>query len=99
MKIHLIVALISALIGGGIVLGVSKAIKPEIKVECPQPICPQFKCPEGNNIDFDKVKNFKGTLKVEQHYHIVANGDSLLREKLIADLEAKLNQLRVSRCK
>jgi hypothetical protein len=99
MKIYLIVAAISALIGGGATLGITKAVKPTIKLECPKPVCPEFKCPEGNYIDFEKVKNFRGTLKVDQHYHITHKGDSLFREALIADMEATLAKLKLARCK
>lgn len=99
MKTHLIAAAIGLMLGVGSTLGVIRALPdPVIKVE-PQVSCPEFKCPEGNNIDFEKVKNFKGTLKIDQHYHITANGDSLLRETLIKDFEAKLAQLKLARCK
>jgi hypothetical protein len=103
MKTTLIVAAIALVVGGGIgsgaTLRITKAVKPEIKLECPQPVCPAFKCPEGNYIDFEKVKNFRGTLKIDQHYHIQANGDSLLLEKIIKEMEVKLSQLKLARCR
>jgi hypothetical protein len=91
--------LIGAAIGVAGVVGIQRATKPEIKLECPQPVCPEFKCPEGNMIDFEKVKNFKGTLRVEQHYHVTMDGDSLFREQLIRDMETKLRELKLARCK
>lgn len=78
---------------------ITKAAKPQIKLECPPPVCPEFKCPEGNYIDFEKVKNFKGTLKIDQHYHITANGDTLLAKKIVDGMVIELNKLRLARCK
>ena len=95
---YAVIIMVSFAAGFASMVGVGKLTKQEIRVECPQPVCPEFKCP-GNSIDFEKVKNFKGTLKVEQHYHMVVSGDSLFREELGKDIETKLNNLRVSRCK
>ena len=92
-------ALIGVVAGVAGVVGIQRATKPEIKLECPQPVCPEFKGPEGNQIDFEKVKNFKGTLRVEQHYHVTMDGDSLFREQLIKDMEVKLKELKLARCK
>ncbi len=89
---------IAAGIGG--TLSITKAVKPEIKLECPQPVCPQPKCDcSSNAVDIDKLKNFKGTFSVQQHYHVEMNGDSLVVKAIISEMEAKLNQLRLARCK
>jgi hypothetical protein len=69
----------------------------EIKTECPAPVC---NCPDPvNTIDFDKVKNFKGTLKIDQNYKVEINGDSLLLKKLNEEIDKKLKELRLARCK
>lgn len=91
----------------GIVLGVGGILglqhlqpKPEVKVECPQPVCPQPKCDcSGNAIDIEKLKGFKGTFSINQHYHVEMNGDSLVVKKIISEMEAKLKELRLARCK
>lgn len=99
IKAYLISAVIGMIAGGAATLGITKSVKPEIKLECPEPVCPEFKCPDQVGVDFEKVKNFKGTLKIDQHYHVNVSGDSLFRELLIQDMEAKLNQLKLARCK
>jgi hypothetical protein len=88
-----------AAVGSYGTMQITKATKPEIRLECPQPVCPEFKCPEGNYIDFEKVKNFRGTLKIDQHYHITANGDSLLVKKIIEEMNVELAKIRLARCK
>ena len=97
------VAVFFTAVGSYGTMQITKATKPEIKLECPQPVCPEFKCPEGNYIDFEKVKNFKGTLKIDQHYHITASGDSLFSKKMVDDITIHLREeiarLRLARCK
>lgn len=86
-------------LGMGSIIGIQRATRQDIKLECPAPIV-NLKCPEAvNTIDFDKIKGFKGNITLDQHYHVEMNGDSLIVKKFIDELEAKLNQLRLARCK
>ena len=91
--------LIGIALGVGGVVAVQKATKQEIRLECPPPIV-NLKCPDAvNTIDFDKIKGFKGNITLDQHYHVEMNGDSLIVKKIITEMEEKLNQLRLARCK
>lgn len=90
----------------GIVIGIAGILglqhlqpTPEVKVECPEPIC-NCDCPDPiNAIDFDKVKNFRGNLTVNQNYTFKAQGDTLALKQIISDLHKELESLRVVRCK
>lgn len=91
--------LIGIVIGIGGVVGIQKATRQEIKLECPAPIV-NLKCPDAvNTIDFDKIKGFKGNITLDQHYHVEMNGDSMIVKKIISEMELKLNALRLARCK
>lgn len=91
--------LIAFVLGIGTIIGIQRATKQDIKLECPAPIV-NLKCPDAvNTIDFDKIKGFKGNITLDQHYHVQMNGDSLIVKKIITEMEAKLNQLRLARCK
>jgi hypothetical protein len=80
---------IGMVLGGGATLGVAKMVKPRIEIPpCPQP--PACNCPpQANTIDFEKIKGFKGTIVLHQHYHVELQGDTIgmtfrkvLREEL-----------------
>jgi hypothetical protein len=91
--------LIGIALGVAGVVGIQKATKQEIKLECPPPIV-NLKCPDAvNTIDFDKIKGFKGNITLDQHYHVQMNGDSMIVKKIITEMENKLNQLRLAKCK
>lgn len=85
---------------GGIILGISATTaiihetKQEVKVSCPQPICP--KCPP-NSIDIEKLKDFRGRFIVNQTYEM--NSDSNFRQLIIKDIEQSLLKLKISKCK
>jgi hypothetical protein len=85
----------------GFTKGYSKAIKDEIvKIEIPK--CPDCNCPDippSNGIEFDKIKGFKGTISLTQHYRVDVNGDSLVMRKFEDVVKAQLKELKVSRCK
>jgi hypothetical protein len=76
-------------LGGGATLGIAKLVKPKIEIPpCPQP--PACRCPpQANAIDFDKIKGYRGTIQLNQHYHVELKGDTVgamfrkvLREEL-----------------
>jgi len=91
--------LIGLVVGIGSVIGIQRATKQDIKLECPAPIV-NLKCPDAvNTIDFDKIKGFKGNIDLNQHYHVEMDGDSLVIEKIIEEMEKKLSALRLARCK
>ena len=89
--------LISILIG--VVLGIAGTVaiinytKQEVKLACPQPVCP--KCPP--SIEVEKLKDFRGKFVLNQTYEI--GGDSLLRINLLKDIETLLMKQKISRCK
>lgn len=103
MKIYLIIFAIGLLVGGAATLGITKAVKPEIKLECEQfdyskiPSCPQ--CPLTLGTEFEKVKGKNITLNLSQTLNVEMNGDSLIIKKIMDEMEVKLNQLRLARCK
>jgi hypothetical protein len=80
-------------IGSGGTLFISKAVKPVVKLSCPE--CPEQKpC---NGIDFDKIKS--RALTIQNHQHLTVSGDSLMVEKLIGEFRKELQALRLARCK
>lgn len=85
---------------GGIIIGISAttaiihATKKEIRVSCPQPVCP--KCPP-NSIDIEKLKDFRGKFIVNQSYEI--SSDSNFRQLIIKDIEQSMMKLKLSKCR
>lgn len=95
MRTTLIVALVAFIAGGTTILGVTKAVKPVIKLECPRTVCPEQKpC---NGIDFDKIKSKAVTIQNTQY--LTVNGDTVLVEAYINALRKELSTLRLARCK
>lgn len=91
--------LIGATLGIGGVIGIQRATKQDIKLECPAPIV-NLKCPDAvNTIDFDKIKGFKGNINLNQQYHVQMNGDSLILKKIIDQMTLELQKIRLARCK
>ena len=85
---------IGMIIGGAGTLFIGKMIKPEIKLDCPR--VPDCNCPPAvQALDVDKLKNFKGTLKIEQNYQVEMDGDSLFFVKM----GSELSKLKVVRCR
>jgi len=91
--------LLSFVLGIGAMIGIQRATRQDIKLECPPPIV-NLKCPDAvNTIDFDKIKGFKGNITLDQHYHVEMNGDSLIVKKIIDEMNKELQRLRLARCK
>tara|TARA_R110000868_G_scaffold178225_1_gene417800 strand:+ start:537 stop:842 length:306 start_codon:yes stop_codon:yes gene_type:complete len=91
--------LLSFILGIGTMIGIQRATKQDIKLECPAPVV-NLKCPDAvNTIDFDKIKGFKGNINLDQHYHVEMNGDSLIIKKIIDEMKLELNKIRLARCK
>jgi len=91
-------AFIGIALGIGGVIGIQRATKQDIKLECPAPIV-SLKCPEASNaIDFDKIKNAKN-ITVNQRYYVEMNGDSLIVKKIIEEMSLELQKIRLARCK
>ena len=91
--------LISFILGIGAMIGIQRATRQDIKLECPAPIV-NLKCPDAaNTIDFDKIKGFKGNITLDQHYHVEMNGDSLIVKQIIDEMNKELSKLRLARCK
>jgi len=91
--------LLSFVLGIGAMIGIQRATRQDIKLECPPPIV-NLKCPDAvNTIDFDKIKGFKGNIALDQHYHVEMNGDSLVVKKIIDEMNKELQKLRLARCK
>ena len=90
--------LLGIALGVGSVVGIQRATKQDIKLECPAPIL-NLKCPDAvNTIDFDKIKGgFKGN--ITQHYNIEMDGDSLIVKKIIDEMAKELAKIRMARCK
>lgn len=81
--------IIGIVIGAGGVIGIDRLTQDKIVIPpCPQP--PACNCPpQANTIDFDKIKGYKGTISLDQHYHVDVGSDSVgkifrgvLREEL-----------------
>lgn len=98
----LLKSLIPAAAVAGIVVGsvgtlkITKAVKPEIKLECPK--CPDLKCPPASSIDFDKIKNVRG-LTIQNHQYFVMGADTLSQESLVDAFRKVAAEQRLSRCK
>jgi hypothetical protein len=91
--------LVSFLLGIGAMIGIQRATRQDIKLECPAPIV-SLKCPDAvNTIDFDKIKGFKGNINLTQQYHVEMNGDSLIVKKIIDEMTLELQKIRLARCK
>ena len=91
--------LISFLLGIGAMIGIQRATRQDIKLECPAPVV-SLKCPDAvNTIDFDKIKGFKGSINLTQNYRVEMNGDSLIVKKIIAEMAVELQKIRLARCK
>jgi len=91
--------LLAFVLGIGAMIGIQRATRQDIKLECPAPIV-SLKCPDAvNTIDFDKIKGFKGNITLDQHYHVEMNGDSLVVKQIIDEMSKELQKLRLARCK
>jgi hypothetical protein len=91
-------AVIGMAIGGAATLGITKAVKPEVKVSCPK--CPDLKCPEEkpcNGIDFDKIKSRNVT--IENTQHITTSGDSLLIPKIRKVVREEMEAAKLVKCR
>jgi hypothetical protein len=75
--------------------GYRQAVKDQPKCECPSLTCP----PQANSIDIAKLKGFKGTFSVNQHYHVTMDGDSLVIQQIRAALRSELEDFKVKKCK
>ena len=93
--IKILPVIIGLLLGGAGTATLIKYITPEVK---PCPACPSLTCPpQQQALEVEKLKNFKGTIKIEQHYEVAMNGDSLFIVNFIKEIESK--GLKVVRCK
>jgi len=91
--------LLAFVMGIGAMIGIQRATRQDIKLECPAPVV-SLKCPDAvNTIDFDKIKGFKGNINLDQYYHVEMEGDSLIIEKMISAMSLELQKLRMARCK
>lgn len=101
LKFILIAFALGGIAGGGGTLYITKAVKPEIKLECPQPICPE--CPATLGNEFAKIKSKNVTVQVNQKYIMAVNNDSLLIEKISQamrdELQSQLAKQRIAKCK
>jgi hypothetical protein len=94
MWLKIIPVVIGILIGGAGTATLLKYVQPKIEIpECPQ--CPQ--CPAISTIEFDKIKNFKGTLKIDNQ--IWFDADSLFTEKLMQEIRAELKAQKIVKCR
>ena len=95
--------LVSFLLGIGAMIGIQRATRQDIKLECPAIDYSQFpKCPEcpatlGN--EFEKVKGKNITLNLTQNMNVQMNGDSLVVKKIIDEMNKELQKIRLARCK
>jgi len=90
--------LIAFVLGIGAMIGIQRATRQDIKLECPAPIV-SLKCPDAvNTIDFDKIKG-KPNIVLNQHYTVEMNGDSLIVKQIINEMSKELQKLRLARCK
>lgn len=97
MKTIIIAAVVGFLAGGGATLAITKSVKPEIKLECPQA---KLSCPEQkpcNGIDFDKIKSRAITIQNTQY--LTVDGDSLVLDAYREILQQELARLKLARCK
>jgi hypothetical protein len=84
----------------GFAVGMVTSKKLEKAVKIPTFKCPDCKCPEPpNSIDFEKVKNFKGTLRVDQNYYMEMSGDSLILSRIREAMKAELENFKVRKCR
>ena len=91
--------LLAFVMGIGAMIGIQRATRQDIKLECPTPIV-SLKCPDAvNTIDFDKIKGFKGSINLTQNYRVEMDGDSLIVKKIIDEMSLELQKIRLARCK
>lgn len=94
--------IIGLVAGVGLIVGVQKLTKQEIRLECPAAApCPA--CPATLGNELEKVKGKYITLNLHQNLQVAANGDSLIVKKIVdeveAKIDAKLKELRIAKCK
>ncbi len=96
---YILTAAIALGAGSAGTLYIAKAVKPEVKVSCPQ--CPDLKCPAippANGIDFDKIKNVKG-LTIQNHQYYVMDGDTVTITSIQEALRVVIREQKIARCK
>lgn len=85
----IIVAVALAGLGAGSAgtLWISKAIKPEIKLSCPEVKCPDNVSVELSNFDIDKINNKKGTFHLTNTLSnvriVIEQKDSVLLKQIL----------------
>lgn len=89
-------------IGSGSVIGLTKLMKPQIKVEAPKvsvscPECPQ--CPNTLGTELGKIKGKYITVELKQEYYATVNGDSLLIQKIEQAIQKEVQKVKLARCK
>ena len=90
--------LVCIAVGSAGTLYITKAVKPEIVVRCPD--APACNCPEQkpcNGIDFDKIKSRHLTIQNEQFLTI--DGDSLVMDNIREALRLELQDFKAKRCR
>jgi hypothetical protein len=100
-------ALIGVALGVGGVVGIQRATKQDIKVEVANPSQATLDMiakrlgdlEKSNSIEIEKMKNFKGTFIVHQHYHVEMKGDSTIVNAIGDEVHKRMNNLKLSRCK
>jgi hypothetical protein len=96
-------ALLGAALGIGGVIGIQKATRQDIKLECPVidydkfPKCPV--CPPTLGNELEKVKGKYVTVNLHQNLYIQMETDTMILKKIGDEVEARLQNLKVSRCK
>ncbi len=99
---NLIPFLIGVITTTATIMGIQHMTKQSINVSCPPPevhvSCPPPKI-EGNGIDVEKLKAYKGRITINQNYMIEAKGDSLMLIKISQAVSDELKRLKIARCK
>lgn len=78
--------LLGMMLGCAMILGVIHFTQQKIELSCPTPqvTTQEVKCPDSQSaFEIEKMKGFKGTIEVHQHYEVKLDKDSLLIRRLI----------------
>ena len=95
--------LLAFVMGIGAMIGIQRATRQDIKLECPAidydkfPKCPV--CPPTLGSELEKVKGKYVTVNLNQVLNIEMESDTLILQKIGDTVEARMNKLKLSKCK
>jgi len=80
------------------IIGIQKMTKQSINISCPPPevklSCPPPKV-EGNGIEIEKLKAYKGKITINQNYQLNSDVDSVVISAMIKAMIEKPQEVRI----